>query len=253
MLALRRRPDPRACRSCVAGIFAVVRRRGDRLAAGRRRSGAPLRAPGVGLDAADDRHDRPVDGAAVHRTSSSSAAARCASSPQNPQSRASSARSLLDQQSIVSVVIAVVVLGWRRATSCSAPASAGRPARCRTTRRSRPRRASPSTAIIRIVWIARRRPRRPRRRAARPLLQRDRAGTSGGALLLLMFAAVTLGGLGHRLRRARRVARHRPRRRDLDASSIADATCGTPAALVILILVLLVRPQGILGRAERIG
>ena len=50
----------------------------------------------------------------------------------------------------------------------------------------------------------------------------------GMLLLLLMFAAVTLGGLG----------------------TAFGALLGS---LVILILVLLLRPQGLLGRAERIG
>ncbi len=74
---------------------------------------------------------------------------------------------------------------------------------------------------------------------------------SGGRLLLLMFAAVTLGGLGHAF-----------------GALVGSLVIGlvtevstvlfTPdlkyaSALGILILVLLVRPQGILGRAERVG
>ena len=74
---------------------------------------------------------------------------------------------------------------------------------------------------------------------------------SGARLLLLMFAAVTLGGLGQAF-----------------GALIGSLVIGlvtevstvfvTPdlkyaSALAILILVLLVRPQGILGRAERVG
>lgn len=74
---------------------------------------------------------------------------------------------------------------------------------------------------------------------------------SGARLLLLMFAAVTLGGLGHAF-----------------GALIGSIAIGLVAelstlwlppdlkiatALVILILVLLVRPQGILGRKERVG
>lgn len=74
---------------------------------------------------------------------------------------------------------------------------------------------------------------------------------SGGRLLLLMFAAVTLGGLGQAF-----------------GALIGSLVIGlvtevstifvTPdmkyaSALIILIVILLVRPQGILGRAERVG
>jgi len=73
----------------------------------------------------------------------------------------------------------------------------------------------------------------------------------GAALLLLMFAAVTLGGLGAAF-----------------GALVGSIVIGVvvevanlfipsdmryAAALLILIVVLLVRPQGILGRAERIG
>lgn len=73
----------------------------------------------------------------------------------------------------------------------------------------------------------------------------------GSTLLLLMFAAITLGGLGS------------PAGAVLGALVIGLvvelSTLFLPndmryaSALVILILVLLIRPQGILGRAERIG
>jgi branched-subunit amino acid ABC-type transport system permease component len=73
----------------------------------------------------------------------------------------------------------------------------------------------------------------------------------GGAMLLLMFAAVTLGGLGAAF-----------------GALVGSLVIGVviemsslvipndmryAGALLILILVLLFRPQGILGRAERIG
>ncbi len=73
----------------------------------------------------------------------------------------------------------------------------------------------------------------------------------GGTVLLLMFAAVTLGGLGTAW-----------------GALVGSMVIGVVAemsslvipsdvkfagALFILILVLLVRPQGILGRRDRIG
>ena len=77
------------------------------------------------------------------------------------------------------------------------------------------------------------------------------AWNMGATLLLLMFAAVTLGGLGTAF-----------------GALVGSIVIGLvvemsnlvipsdmryAGALVILILVLLLRPQGILGRAERIG
>jgi branched-chain amino acid transport system permease protein len=77
------------------------------------------------------------------------------------------------------------------------------------------------------------------------------AWNMGGTLLLLMFAAVTLGGLGTAF-----------------GALVGSLVIGLvvemsnlvipsdmryAGALVILILILLFRPQGILGRAERIG
>ncbi|MGI9602705.1 MAG: ABC transporter permease subunit [Acidimicrobiales bacterium] len=73
----------------------------------------------------------------------------------------------------------------------------------------------------------------------------------GFELLLLMFAAVTLGGLG---------TAYGPLLGGLviglfvNVSTIwVDAELKNVGALVVLVLILLVRPQGILGRAERIG
>lgn len=73
----------------------------------------------------------------------------------------------------------------------------------------------------------------------------------GSTLLLLMFAAITLGGLGSPLGAVLGAL--------VIGLVVELSTLVLPndmryaSALVILILVLLVRPQGILGRAERIG
>ncbi|WP_062202386.1 branched-chain amino acid ABC transporter permease [Demequina salsinemoris] len=74
---------------------------------------------------------------------------------------------------------------------------------------------------------------------------------AGARLLMLMFAAVTLGGLGQAF--GALVG-------SLVIGVVVEmSTLWLPAdlkiavALVVLILVLLVRPQGILGRAERVG
>ncbi len=74
---------------------------------------------------------------------------------------------------------------------------------------------------------------------------------SGGALLLLMFAAVTLGGLGAAFGA---LAGSIVIGLVVELSSLwipSDMRYG--AAMLILILVLLFRPQGILGRATRVG
>ena len=74
---------------------------------------------------------------------------------------------------------------------------------------------------------------------------------SGGALLLLMFAAVTLGGLGQAFGA---LAGSIVIGLVVELSSIWIPTdMRYASALVILIIVLLVRPQGILGRATRVG
>jgi branched-chain amino acid transport system permease protein len=74
---------------------------------------------------------------------------------------------------------------------------------------------------------------------------------SGGALLLLMFAAVTLGGLGAAFGA---LAGSIVIGLVVELSSLWIPTdMRYASALVILILVLLVRPQGILGRATRVG
>lgn len=73
----------------------------------------------------------------------------------------------------------------------------------------------------------------------------------GGALLMIMFAAVTLGGLGHpygALVGALVIGFVAELSTMWLGSDLKYAT-----ALAILILVLLIRPQGILGKAERVG
>ncbi|QTE31437.1 branched-chain amino acid ABC transporter permease [Pengzhenrongella sicca] len=73
----------------------------------------------------------------------------------------------------------------------------------------------------------------------------------GGALLLLMFAAVTLGGLGAAFGA---LVGSLVIGLVVEMSSLViPSDMRYAGALLILILVLLLRPQGILGRAERIG
>jgi neutral amino acid transport system permease protein len=73
----------------------------------------------------------------------------------------------------------------------------------------------------------------------------------GSGLLLLLFAAITLGGLG--------AAYGALLGGFVIGLFVNVSTVWVPTelknvgALAVLILVLLVRPQGILGRAERIG
>lgn len=74
---------------------------------------------------------------------------------------------------------------------------------------------------------------------------------TGSAMLMLMFAAITLGGLGSPIGGLIGAI--------VIGLVVELSTLVLPSdmryasALVILILVLLVRPQGILGRAERVG
>jgi branched-chain amino acid transport system permease protein len=73
----------------------------------------------------------------------------------------------------------------------------------------------------------------------------------GTQLLLLMFAAVTLGGLGTAFGALIGAL--------IVGILVEISTLWIPSdmkyvgALLVLIIVLLVRPQGILGRRERIG
>jgi branched-chain amino acid transport system permease protein len=73
----------------------------------------------------------------------------------------------------------------------------------------------------------------------------------GFSILLLMFAAVTLGGLGTAFGAAVGAM--------VIGVFVELSTLVIPTdlkfagALVVMILVLLIRPQGILGKAQRIG
>jgi branched-chain amino acid transport system permease protein len=73
----------------------------------------------------------------------------------------------------------------------------------------------------------------------------------GFSILLLMFAAVTLGGLGTAFGAAVGAM--------VIGVFVEMSTLVIPTdlkfagALVVMILVLLIRPQGILGKAQRIG
>ncbi len=73
----------------------------------------------------------------------------------------------------------------------------------------------------------------------------------GGQMLLLIFAAVTLGGLGTAFGALVGAI--------IVGLLVEVSTLWIPSdikyvgALVVLIIVLLVRPQGILGRKERLG
>jgi len=77
----------------------------------------------------------------------------------------------------------------------------------------------------------------------------------GFRLLLLMFAGVTLGGLGtaYGALVGSFIIGLLVQLSTLLPSSVMGPELKTVPALVILILILLVRPQGILGRAERVG
>ena len=73
----------------------------------------------------------------------------------------------------------------------------------------------------------------------------------GSTLLLLMFAAITLGGLGTAFGA---LAGGFTIGLFVDVSTVwVPPELKTVIALVVLIVVLLVRPQGILGQAERVG
>jgi neutral amino acid transport system permease protein len=73
----------------------------------------------------------------------------------------------------------------------------------------------------------------------------------GFQLLLLMFAAVTLGGLGTAF--GALVGGIAIGMFIQLSTLFIDSVFKTSAALMVLILVLLIRPQGILGQAERVG
>ena len=103
--------------------------------------------------------------------------------------------------------------------------------------------------VIRVVWMpARRWPRSPASCSAWPQGVNFEMGFQ---ILLLMFAGVTLGGLG--------TAYGALVGSIVVGVFISVSTLWIPVelktvgALGILIVILLVRPQGILGRAQRVG
>ena len=136
-------------------------------------------------------------------------------------------------------------------TSCCAPASARRRARSPTTRASPRHPASTSTASSGSSGCSARALAGLSRHPVGVLPARRQAGTWASRSCCSIFAAVTLGGLGTAFGA-------------LVGSLIVGlfvevSTLWLPSdlkyvgALVVLILVLLFRPQGILGRRERIG
>ena len=73
----------------------------------------------------------------------------------------------------------------------------------------------------------------------------------GGRLLFLLFAGITLGGLGSAF--GALVGGFVIGVLVEVSSLVVPTELKTAPALLILILVLLLRPQGILGRAQRVG
>ncbi len=130
------------------------------------------------------------------------------------------------------------------------PHRQGHPSRLATTRRSAAASGIDVDRVIRIVWIVG----GAARGLAGILWAYFRPGVKwdmGAQILLLIFAAVTLGGLGTAFGA-------------LVGSLIVGllvelSSLWIPAdlkyvgALVVLIVILLFRPQGILGRKERMG
>lgn len=106
-----------------------------------------------------------------------------------------------------------------------------------------------SARVIRLVWIA--------GAALAALggifraLDEQVAFDSGGRLLFLMFAGITLGGLGSAY--GALVGGFVVGVLVELASLVVPTELKTTPALIILILVLLFRPQGILGKAQRVG
>ena len=156
---------------------------------------------------------------------------------------------LLTVQTLTSAAIAVVVLG----------AVAYFLLYTRTGRATRAVSDNPALAaasgigverVVRLVWVG---------AAALAALggvlvglyQQATTWNMGGTMLLLMFAAATLGGLGTAfgaLAGSMVIGIVSEM-----ASLVMPADLRYAGALLILILVLLVRPQGILGRRDRIG
>ena len=120
------------------------------------------------------------------------------------------------------------------------------------TAKTSPRhRASTCDRVILATWIAV--PARWRRSAACCIgISRHRHWDMGFTLLLLMFAAVVLGGLGTAYGPMVGGDRHRGRVAgvdvlDLDRSTASRSRSPSSSSSV------LIRPQGILGRTERVG
>ncbi len=129
------------------------------------------------------------------------------------------------------------------------PGSARRPARSPTTRRWPPPRASTSSASS--TWSGSS-ARRWRCSAACSSRCRSRSATcSGFQILLLLFAGVTLGGLGTAF--GALVGCLVIGIFTQMSTLVIPAELQNVGALAVLILILVVRPQGILGRAERVG
>jgi branched-chain amino acid transport system permease protein len=106
-----------------------------------------------------------------------------------------------------------------------------------------------SQAIIRLVWLM-----GGGLAALGGVLLGLELGVSfdmGGRLLFLMFAAITLGGLGSAL--GALVGGFFVGVAVEMASLVVPTELKTTPALLILILVLLFRPQGILGKSQRVG
>ncbi|NCT89803.1 branched-chain amino acid ABC transporter permease [Cellulomonas sp. APG4] len=155
----------------------------------------------------------------------------------------------ITQQSLWSLLIGVVVLG-----GVSYFLIATRTGRATRAVSDNPALAAASgidvDRIIRLVWVA---------GAALAALGgvlmglylNATAWNMGTTLLLLMFAAVTLGGLGTAFGA---LAGSIVIGLVVELSNLViPSDMRYAGALVILILVLLLRPQGILGRAERVG
>jgi branched-chain amino acid transport system permease protein len=97
--------------------------------------------------------------------------------------------------------------------------------------------------IIRIVWVV--------AGALTALsgilygLQFQASWLTGFQILLLLFASVTLGGLGTALGATVGAM--------IIGFVVIPADLKYAASLIILVLVLLIRPQGVLGKKQRIG
>ena len=109
-----------------------------------------------------------------------------------------------------------------------------------------------TSKVIRIIWVVGRLPRRARRHLPRPR-RAGRPGTWARRLLFLMFAEHHARRAGQRLRGAASAASSSGLMVEMSTLFGVPTELKTVPALVVLILILLVRPQGILGRAQRVG